>query len=174
MLTSISHPTPSHARIQCLMHSLPAELMLRLLVLLVVRPSESSLVIQVLIYARCIGLPIFNVESAQEASILVCKLFHRVWGVLNSPLSVLDHLVSAHVWNGNIVVSTVSACASITPTVSTFVASLATTPASLGTQTTTIPSTMLLLVVLLVLQILLLLPVWLGLLHGLHVCLILW
>jgi len=79
------------------MHPLPAVLMSCLLVLLVVRPSESSLVTQLLIDARCAGVSIFDVESTREAKILVGELFHRVWDAWNTGLSVLDHLGSAHV-----------------------------------------------------------------------------
>ena len=153
------------------MHCLPAEQMSRLFVLLVVRPGESSLVTWLLSDACCTGVPIFTVESARESSILVCKLFHWVWDAWNTHLSALDHLGSAHVWHGYVVVSTISASASIVPiVVSPSIASSATAPTSTGVQTTAIPSTTLVLVVLLVMRMLLLLPVRVRLLHK---CLIL-
>ena len=116
------------------MHPLPAEQMSRLLVLLVVLPSESSLVIWLWSDARPTGVPVFNVKSAREASILVCIVFHRVWYAWNTPLSVLDHLGSAHVWHGYVVVSTISASTSIVSiVVSTSIAHGATAAMSTGT-----------------------------------------
>ena len=95
------------------MHCLLAKLRTRLFVLFVVRPSKSNLVTWFLIDACCTGVPIFNIKSAQETRILVCKLFHWVWDAWNTRLYILDHLGLAHVWHGYVVVSTVFASVSI-------------------------------------------------------------
>ena len=82
--------------------------------------------IRLSIYARSTFVPILNVESAQEANILVREPFDRVWDAWyrwNTCLSVLDHLSPAHVWHGYVVVSPVSGAASVVPSVSLPVAS---------------------------------------------------
>ena len=94
-----------------------------------------------------------SMSNPHEKQAFWFAIFYRVWDVWNARLSVLDHLGPAHRWHGDVVVSTVSASATIVSIVaSPFIASGATVPTSSGTW------------------ILLLLSVWLRLLH---ICLIL-